>query len=164
MPLQLCDITVGATVLACLTLKPWIVEFDYFAGIAGAAMALVTPDLWTPWPSYPAIYFFIAHGGIAIGIAVLVFGRIARLREGAVWRAFRLLLVYAALVGAFDAIFGANYMYLRAKPGNATILNLLGPWPGYIAAAALFALGLFWLLWLPVRSGAISTRRPQAAG
>ena len=34
------------TVAACLTLKPWIVEFDYFAGMAGAGMALLTPDLW----------------------------------------------------------------------------------------------------------------------
>ena len=32
LPLQLCDVTVWMTVVACLTLKPWVVEFDYFAG------------------------------------------------------------------------------------------------------------------------------------
>ena len=78
-------------------------------------MALLTPDLWCPWPQYPAIYFFVAHGGIVVGIAVLVMGRVAPLRSGAVWRAFGMLLGYAALVGAFNAITKANYMYLCRK-------------------------------------------------
>jgi hypothetical integral membrane protein (TIGR02206 family) len=138
-------------VLACITLRPALVEFTYFAGIAGAGMALLTPDLVFPWPSYPAIYFFLAHGGIVLAIAVLVFGRIAPLRPGAVWRAFGMLLAYALAVGLFDAASGANYMYLRSKPGNASLLDSLGPWPLYLAATAAIALALFWVLWLPAR-------------
>jgi hypothetical integral membrane protein (TIGR02206 family) len=151
LPLQLCDATLWTSVLSCLTLRAALVEFTYFAGIAGAGMALLTPDLVFPWPSYPAIYFFIAHGGIVIAIAVLVFGRIAPLRAGAVWRAFGMLLGYALLIGLFDAASGANYMYLCRKPGNASLLDALGPWPVYFAATAAVALALFWLLWLPVR-------------
>ena len=156
LPLQLCDATVWATVLACTTLVPAMVEFAYFAGIAGAGMALITPDLWSPWPSYPAVYFFLAHGGIVIGAAVLVYGRIAPLRAGAVWRAYGLLLVYAAAVGAFNAMCKSNYMYLRQKPGNASLLDVLGPWPMYLIAGAAVALALFWLLWLPARPDASS--------
>jgi hypothetical integral membrane protein (TIGR02206 family) len=151
LPLQLCDASMWATVLACVTLIPAFVEFSYFAGIAGAGMALLTPDLWSPWPSYTAIYFFLAHGGIVIGAAALVYGRIAPLRSGAVWRAFGWLLAYAAVVGALDAILKANYMYLRQKPGNASLLDALGPWPMYLVAGAVVGLALFWLLWLPVR-------------
>jgi hypothetical integral membrane protein (TIGR02206 family) len=152
LPLQLCDATVWATVLACTTLIPAFVEFTYFAGIAGAGMALLTPDLWSPWPTYPAIYFFLAHGGIVIGAAVLVYGRIAPLKSGAPWRAFGWLLVYASVVGAFNAIFKTNYMYLREKPANASLLDALGPWPVYLIAGAAVGLALFWLLWLPARS------------
>ena len=151
LPLQLCDITVWASVLACLTLVPAVVEFAYFAGAAGAGMALLTPDLWSPWPSYPAIYFFVVHGGVIVAVVVLVFGGIAALRPGAPWRAFGLLLGYAGAAGAFNAVFGTNYMYLCRKPANASLLDALGPWPMYLVAGAAIGLALFWLLWLPIR-------------
>lgn len=151
LPLQLCDVTIWMTVIACLTLWRPSVEFAWFGGIAGAGMALLTPDLWASWPSYPAIYFFIAHGGIVIGIATVVAGRIRPLDHGAIWRAFGVLVSYASFVGLFNAVFGTNYMYLCRKPENASILDQLGPWPIYLAAGAALALGIFWLLWLPAR-------------
>ena len=153
LPFQLCDVTLWASAIACLTMVPVIVEFAYFAGLAGAGMALITPDLWSPWPSYPAIYFFVAHGGIVIAAAVLVFGRICILSGKAVWRAYGLLLGYAFLVGMFNKIYGTNYMYLCNKPKNASLLDTLGPWPWYLVPAAITAFGLFCLLWIPVRPG-----------
>jgi hypothetical integral membrane protein (TIGR02206 family) len=151
LPLQLCDITVWMTVAACLKVTPWVVEFDYFAGMAGAGMALLTPDLWSPWPSYPAIYFFIAHGGIVIGICVLVFGGIAPLRPGAMFHAFAGLFIYAELVGGFDYVFHTNYMYLCARPASFSVLDEFGPWPVYLFQAAGLTLVIFLLLWLPTR-------------
>ena len=127
LPLQLCDVTLWATAVACLTLAQPVVEFAYFGGLAGAGMAILTPDLWTPWPSYPAVYFFVAHGGIVVAIAALVFGGIAPLQRGAVWRAFAMLLAFAMLVGVFNAVFHTNYMYLCRKPANASLLDRLRP-------------------------------------
>jgi hypothetical integral membrane protein (TIGR02206 family) len=159
LPLQLCDVTLWATVVACLLPITIVVEFAYFAGLAGAGMALLTPDLWSPWPSYPAIYFFIAHGAIVIGVAVLVFGRVCPLRPRAMWRAFGILLGYAAAAGAFNALLGTNYMYLCRKPASGSILDLLGPWPIYLLAGAAAALVLFALLSLPL-SGPAPARPP----
>lgn len=151
LPLQLCDVTLWVTIVACFTTLPLAIEFAYFAGIAGAGMALLTPDLWSPWPSYPAIYFFVVHGGVVVACALLVFGHAGRLRPGAQWRAIGLLLVYVVAVGSFNAITGANYMYLRQKPRNPTILDWFGPWPWYLGGGLVLATILFWLMWLPVR-------------
>jgi hypothetical integral membrane protein (TIGR02206 family) len=151
LPLQLCDVSLWATVAACLLMTPLVVEFAYFAGIAGAGMALLTPDLWSPWPSYPAIYFFVAHGGIVIANIVLIYGGIFQLRPGALWRAFGLLVAFAAAIGLFNAVFKTNYMYLCNKPKSATLLDAFGPWPFYLLVALGLSLVLYALLWLPFR-------------
>jgi hypothetical integral membrane protein (TIGR02206 family) len=151
LPFQLCDVTLWMSAFACLTLNSRMVEFAYFGGLAGAGMALLTPDLWTPWPTYPAIYFFVAHGGIVLAVSILVFAGIHPLRAGAVWRAYAMLLGFAAAVGAVNAVAGTNFMYLSRKPKGASLLDMFGPWPNYLVVAGVVALALFWLLWLPVR-------------
>ncbi len=126
-------------------------EFAWFAGLAGAGMALLTPNPISPWPSYPAIYFFVAHGGIVICVAVVVLGGGWKIRRGGVWRSFGLLLMYAAAVGLIDLVSGSNYMFLMRKPDAASPLDAMGPWPWYLLSGAAAGLSLFWLLWLPVR-------------
>ena len=57
-------------------------------------------------------------------------------------RVFAITAGYTAVVGLVDALTGANYMFLRAPPGNWTLLRVLGPWPWYVVSAAGVALVL----------------------
>jgi hypothetical protein len=79
-------------------------------------------------------------------------GRLVRARPGCLWRAFLVLNIYTAGMGIFDAIFKTNYMYLCQKPVSSSLLDYFGPWPTYIVVADVFALAIFWLLWLPIRT------------
>jgi hypothetical integral membrane protein (TIGR02206 family) len=163
LPLHLCDLTLWVTVAALLTLNRTAAEFAYFAGTAGAGMAILTPDLWAPLWSYPTMYFFGAHGGVVIGAILLLAGRLVAPRRGCVWRAFAVLNVYAAAVGLFNAVFGTNYLYLCRKPAGASLLDLFGPWPVYIVAAEAMALVLFTAMWLPLRRTAPGNESARTA-
>ena len=85
----------------------------------------------------------ITRAGAVVAACLLVFGLKQTPRPGAVRRAFLVTLAMAAVAGAADLITGGNYMYLRRKPAHGSLLDLMGPWPVYIAAGAALGLVLF---------------------
>jgi hypothetical integral membrane protein (TIGR02206 family) len=113
---------------------------------------VLTPDLWAPSWSYPTAYFFGAHGGLVMILLYLTWAGVARPRRGAWLRALAWANGYAALIGAFNALFKTNYMYLCRKPAGASLLDWLGPWPVYLLAGEALAAALFFLLSLPFRN------------
>lgn len=149
LPLELCDASLCLVILALFTLNKAVFDLAYFGALAGASMALLTPNLWEPFPSFTTVQFFVSHGLIVTGALYLVWTGQARPRPGSVARAMLALNLFAAVVGAFDFIFKTNYMYLRAKPPNPSLLDLLGPWPWYILSAEGVAWVVFLLLYLP---------------
>jgi hypothetical protein len=103
-------------------------------------MALLTPDLWEPFPSFSTVQFFVAHGLVLVGALYLVWSGQARPRPGSIWKAMLGLNIFAAIAGTFDFFFKTNYMYLRTKPRNPSLLDFLGPWPWYLATSEAIAL------------------------
>lgn len=152
LPLQLCDVVVWVTVAAAWTGGRRVFELAWFWGVAGAGMAILTPDLWAPCWSYPTFYFFLAHALIVTTLIYLVAAGVTRPARGAPWRALLWVNVYALIVGGFNAIFRTNYMYLCRKPEGASVLDWMGPWPWYLLGGEVAALALFWLLALPFRT------------
>lgn len=154
LPVELCDVTLYLTLIALFTLSPAVFDLAYYGALGGTTMALFTPDLWERFPSLTTVHFFFAHGLVVAAVLYLVWSGLARPRKGSVARAMLGVNVWAVLDGSFDWIFKTNYMYLRAKPGHASLLDLLGPWPWYIVVTEGVALGLFLLLYLPFRQSA----------
>jgi hypothetical integral membrane protein (TIGR02206 family) len=151
LPLHLSDVVAMFTPIALWTRKPLLVEILYFWALTASLQAVLTPDLNQTFPSVFYFTYFVTHCGAVVAACLLVFGQKIGLRPGAVRRAFIATLLMAAVAGTANVITGGNYMYLRAKPANASLLDQMGPWPLYIATAAALALVLFALLALLAR-------------
>ncbi len=149
LPLALCDVAVIVASAACWWRTPLLVELTYFWGLAGTLQAVVTPDLGAGFPHLVFFQYLVGHLGIVLAAFYLVVGLRIAPRPGSVVRTFAITIVYTAFVGVVDALGGANYMFLRSPPGNWTLLRVLGPWPWYIATAAVVALALIAALDLP---------------
>ena len=161
IPLELCDVSLYLVIFALFTLNKAVFDRAYYWALAGATMALLTPNLLEPWPSFGAIQFFVQHGLIVAGVLYLVWSGQMRPRPGSVLRAMLSLNIVAVFIGAFDYFLQTNYMFLRAKPVKASLLDLLGPWPWYLLATEGVALTLFLLLYLPfVRTSPVAVSNP----
>jgi hypothetical integral membrane protein (TIGR02206 family) len=148
LPLQLTDAVSLVTILALWTRRQLLVELTYFWSLTASLQAILTPDLAQSFPSVYYFTYFIYHVGAVVAACLLVFGCRLYPRPGAFWRVFAITLAYAALAGAADVITGGNYMYLSATPAHNSLLNVMGPWPVYIAATAVLALGMLFVLQL----------------
>jgi hypothetical integral membrane protein (TIGR02206 family) len=151
LPLALCDMAALVAAAACWTRRTVLVELTYFWGLAGTLQALITPDLNAGFPHLVFFQYMVGHLGIVLAALFLVVGLRITPGPGAVLRVFAITIGYTALVGLVDGLTGANYMFLRAPPGEWTLLRILGPWPWYIGSAAGVALVLLLLLDAPFR-------------
>jgi len=151
LPFELCDISLWLSVYVLLRISQRAYELAYYWGLAGAGMAMLTPDLLAPLLSVSSINFFVRHGCTVMAILYLLWSSQARPRPRS-WRfAFLGLNLYAAAVSLFDFLFGANYLYLRNKPASASLLDAMGAWPLYILSADLLALLMFIMMAVPFR-------------
>lgn len=157
-PLHLCDLAMLLAIYTLLSLDRRAGELLYFWAGAGTTVAMLTPDVAVGFPRWEFFVFFGLHGLVVVSALVLTFGFGLAPGPGAPWRAFAATVAYSALVGLVNALWGTNFMFLRAKPGTPTLLDVMGPWPVYILVGAALALVLFQLLGLPFRRAWRSAR------
>jgi hypothetical integral membrane protein (TIGR02206 family) len=159
LPLHLCDFAIFVAAFALLTRRPGAVEVLWFWALTGTLLAALTPAVSGSFPDWRWLLYFAMHGGVIAAAVVLVLGCGIRPRAGAAWRAFGWTVVYAGMVAVVDLVTGANFLWLRAKPAQPTLLDWLGPWPVYLLAAGAIGLAGFHHLALPFRAGRWSSRR-----
>ena len=153
LPLHFCDLAVLVAVWALATRRQTACEILYFWGLTGTSIAMLTPDLDRGFPDSHCVSFFALHGGVAASAAVMAFGVGVRPRPRSNLRVFWMTNVYAAAIAAVDVLANENYLYLRAKPSQPSILDWMGPWPWYILAADALAFVLFAALTVPFGKG-----------
>jgi hypothetical integral membrane protein (TIGR02206 family) len=160
LPFQLCDVAAFVSAAALWFRHPLLVELTYFWGLAGTANGLITPDVSDHFPNFGFMQYFIAHGAIVAAALFLVIGLKITPRPGAVVRVFGLTFGLMVVDAGINLLSDGNYMYLRHTPGAHSLLDMLGPWPWYIAGAAALALVLFAILDLPFTIGRHWRRQP----
>ena len=152
LPLHFCDLAVLLAVVALATKGQTVSEILYFWGLSGTLIAMLTPDVDRGFPDTRCVSFFALHGGVAISAALLVFGMGVRPRPRANLRVFAITNLYALIVGVIDFVADENFLYLRRKPSQPSLLDVMGSWPWYILAADALAFVIFWALMLPFRN------------
>jgi len=151
LPFHLCDFAIFVAAFALLTRRPGAVELVWFWALTGTLLAIVMPAVSGSFPDWRWTLYFAMHGGVVAAAVVLVLGCGIHPRAGAPRRAFGWTVAYTGVVAAVDLVSGANFLWLRAKPPQPTLLDWLGPWPVYLVAAGAIGLAGFHLLMLPFR-------------
>lgn len=149
LPLNLCDWAAMALIITLLRPNQLSYDLGYFWGLGGTLHGLLTPPVHHDFPDLEFIFFFINHGGIVGSILYLTLGSGLRPVPRSMRRAIFASLIYAGVVAAADFLLGVNYGFLRAKPDNVSLLDLLSPWPWYIPELVLIGIASVLLYYLP---------------
>jgi hypothetical integral membrane protein (TIGR02206 family) len=143
LPFQLTDAVTLVAAAALWRPAQLLVELTYFWALSASLQAVLTPDLGHDFPDVLFFTYFAAHSGAVAAACLLVFGDGRAPGRGAVARVYAITAAFAGCAAVATLATGGNYMFLRRKPAHGSLLDLMGPWPLYIAASAVLALVLF---------------------
>ncbi len=157
LPLQLCHITSLVASGVLLTRHHALRVLLYFWTFGLSTQALLTPSLTDPPSSVWFWAFWFQHGFIF----AVASHDLAVHRYRPTWGDYRLACAasaaYVAFVLPVNIAFAANYGFVGdSKPGNPSIVDLLGSWPQrllIIVALVAAVLALLVLPWQRRRSG-----------
>ncbi|PXW91793.1 putative integral membrane protein (TIGR02206 family) [Streptohalobacillus salinus] len=148
LPLQLSSISIYLCTFMLVTKNYRVFEISFFISMTSALIAIITPELFFGAPHLRFFQFFIVHIAIVLACFYMVWFEGYKATATSVIRAFLVLNFIVGCVFIINHLTGANYMFLSRKPNNATVIDLLGPYPWYILALEAIALSSFILLYL----------------
>lgn len=150
LPLHLCGVAVILSAIMMVNKNYLLYEITFFWGLGGALQALFTPDIGPyGFPHFRYFHFFVSHGSIILASLYMTFVYQYQPRHKSVWKVLLLTNLYAILIGIFNWIAGANYLFLCHKPETGSLLDFMGSWPWYILALEVTAVVSFYIYYLP---------------
>jgi hypothetical integral membrane protein (TIGR02206 family) len=152
---------VVAVVVALWTRGPRATAFTYYVGLTLTIQAILTPALDSDFPDPRFLAFWGMHLGIVWAGCYLTWG----LGWRPTWRLWGFAVgataLWAVSVVALNLVLGTNYGYLMRKPSTASVLDLLGPWPWYVAVEVA-VISMFWLVVMTLPWEVAARRRDTA--
>jgi hypothetical integral membrane protein (TIGR02206 family) len=161
LPLHLCRILAFIAPLVILYANKRVKSILYYLVLAGVSNAMVTADITYSFPHYGYFIYWIYHGALLLLalFGILVMKSHMTFRAGVA--AFISINVYFVVLHFINIALDSNYMYSRAKPGTASLMDYLGPWPLYILWLEVIAFGLIIVIYFIfkhlVRSGDVAS-------
>lgn len=143
LPLELCSITLLLSIIMLITRSRALYSILFFAGIVGALLAILTPNLGYGFPHFRFIQFFMAHYAIILAALYMTWIESYRPQWRSIGYTMLALNVIALAVGLINYLIGSNYMFLMRKPSTPSVLDWFGPHPTYLIVEELFALLIF---------------------
>lgn len=150
LPLELSDLSVYLCAAMLLTRSKKMFSFLIFAGLGSSLQAMLTPNLGIySFPHFRYLIFFMSHGSVFLSCLFMAFVENWKLTMRSLWITVLIVNVYGVCVYFINRWIGSNYLYLMKKPSESSLLDVLGPWPWYIASAEVVMIISFLIIyWL----------------
>lgn len=149
LPFHICSLALLLVAYMLIRREYLAFEVAYFWAMGGTVAAILTPDIREGFPSLAFVTFFIGHGLVMVGIVygIVVFRFKPTLAS--VGKVVIATLGYLPIAAVLNLLLDTNFLYLRHKPSQASIMDFLGPWPWYVASLVLLGIAICIVLYLP---------------
>lgn len=150
IPLRLTDLATMVAAYALWAHRHWAYALTYYWCLTLSTQALVSPALQSPdFPNREFLAFWAIHLIVVWAAIYLTWG--IGLHPN--WLSYRIAvaatMAWTAVTFTFNTIAGTNYGFVNAKPATPSLLDVLGPWPWYLATVAALLLAVWALMTWP---------------
>lgn len=148
LPLHMCGLAAIISGVIMFYRKQWLYELLYYWGIPGAFHSLLTPEFTQGTEGLLFIEYYIAHGGIIFSalFCTLILG--FKPEKGSWWKIFLWSQLLLPVIGGFNWLIDANYMYL-CEPPIVDNPFIIGDFPEHLIGLEIAGLLHFALVYLP---------------
>ena len=152
LPLHLCGLSSLLSGIVLFKQNQLLYELLFFWGIPGAFHSLLTPEFTSGTTGLLYVEYFISHGGIILSAIYLTIILGMRPRQGSWWKVWLYSQILLPIIGGFNWILDANYMYLCEAPIVKNPFIFTTNWPWYLLGIEIIALLHFIIIYIPFGS------------
>ncbi len=151
IPLELCSISLVLCIILLLAKKQVVLEILFFTALLGSTQSIFFPSLNYDFPHFRFFHFFYTHLMVVWVAFYFTWVKGFRPTFWSVIKVFTFLNILLPIILYINKLTNGNYLYLSQKPDHFSLLDVLGPYPWYIAAMDGLVITLSTLLWLIFR-------------